>query len=79
MKLGVREGDMPTVSTNISRGGSDGDREQVLGIVEEKSETQVCRKIQSLAKNDQNYTWEALGSRLMSRTLIYPLVGIDLS
>ena len=52
---------MPAVSTNISRGGSDGDREQVLGIVEEKSETQVCRKIQSLAKNDQNYTWEALG------------------
>ena len=31
--LGVREGDMPAVSTDIGRGGGDGDREQILCIV----------------------------------------------
>ena len=52
---------MPAVSTNIGCGGGDGDRDQVFGIVEEKSESQVCRKIWSLAQNYQNYIWEALG------------------
>ena len=60
--LGVREGDMPAVLTNIGCGGGDGDRDQVLGIVEEKSESQVARKIWSLAQNYQNYIWEALGA-----------------
>ena len=36
---------MPAVSTNIVRGGGDGDREQILGIVEEESESQVFRII----------------------------------
>ena len=69
LTLGVREGDMPAVSTNVGRGGGDGDREQILGSVEEESESQVCRIIWSLAQNYLNYTWEALGTRLMSRTL----------
>ena len=69
LTLGVREGDMPAVSTNIVRGGGDGDREQILGIVEEESESHVRRMIWSLAQNYLNYTWEALGARLMSRTL----------
>ena len=69
LTLGVREGDMPAVSTNVGRGGGDGDREQILGIVEEETESQVCRIIWSLAQNYLNYTWEALDARLMSRTL----------
>ena len=60
---------MPAVSTNIVRGGGDGDREQILGIVEEETESQVCRIIWSLAQNYLNYMWEALDARLMSRTL----------
>ena len=60
---------MPAVSTNIVRGGGDGDREQILGIVEEETESQVCRIIWSLAQNYLNYIWEALDARLMSRTL----------
>ena len=51
LTLGVIEWDMPAVSTNICRGGGDGDSEQVLGIVEEESELQVCRIIWSLAQN----------------------------
>ena len=54
LTLGVREGDMPAVSTNVGRGGGDGDREQILGIVEEESESQVCRIILSLAQNYSN-------------------------
>ena len=65
----VREGDMPAVSTYIGLGGGDGVREQVLGIVEEESESHVRRMIWSLAQNYLNYTWEASGARLMSRTL----------
>ena len=45
---------MPAVSTNVGRGGGDGDREQILGIVEEESESQVCRIILSLAQNYSN-------------------------
>ena len=60
---------MPAVSTNVGRGGGDGDREQILGSVEEESESQVCRIIWSLAQNYINYTGEALGARLLSRTL----------
>ena len=45
LTLRVRDEDMPTVSTNIVRGGADGDRVQILGIVEEESESQVCRII----------------------------------
>ena len=51
LPLGVRKGDMSAVSTNVGRGWGDGDREQILGIVEEKSESQVCRIIWSLAQN----------------------------
>ena len=69
LTLGVREGDMPAVSTNVGLGGGDGDRKQILGIVEEESESQVCRIIWSLAQNYLNYTWETLGAMLMSRTL----------
>ena len=69
LTLGVREGDMPAVSINIVRGGGDGDREQIRGIEEEERESQVCITIWSLAQNYLNYTWEALGTRLMSRTL----------
>ena len=57
----VKEGDMPAVSTNIGRGGGDG--------VREVRESHVRRMIWSLAQNYLNYTWEASGARLMSRTL----------
>ena len=37
LTLGVREGDMPAVSTNIVRGGADGDRRRaavrILGLL----------------------------------------------
>ena len=69
LTFGMKEGDMPAMSTNIGRGGGNVDREQILGIVEEESKSQVCRIIWSLAQNYLNYTWEALGTRLMSRTL----------
>ena len=39
--------DMPAVSTYIGLGGGDGVREQVLGIVEEESESHVRRMIWS--------------------------------
>ena len=51
LTLGVRGGDMPAVSTNVGRGGGDGDRQHILGIVEEERESQVCRLIWSLAQN----------------------------
>ena len=70
LTLRVRERDMPAVSTNIGRGGTDGDREQKLAIVEEENESQVCRIIWSLAENYLKYTWEALGAQFMSRTLL---------
>ena len=69
LTLGVSEGDMPALSTNICRGGGDGDSVQVLGIVEEESELQVYTIIWSLAQNFLIYTWEASGAGLMSRTL----------
>ena len=60
---------MPAVSTNVGRGGGDGDREQILVIVEKESDLQECRIIWSVAQNYLNYMWENLGARFMSRTL----------
>ena len=48
---------MPAVSTNIGCGGGDGDRDQVFGIVEEKSESQAeVEKVWQLVNLvDRNY------------------------